>query len=364
MVIQHLEDDLIIFIMKMLNNMGKEKEMKGKVYFKVLMMVLSMILLFSYVSARTINLKFDGKKQFKIVQFTDLHYVNGDSRSQLVLDNIHSVLNAEKPDLVVLTGDIVTGGSDRRIGLREVLEAISSHKVPFAVTFGNHDAEGNLTRPELLLEAQTFPYNLSSTTKGITGVTNYILPVMSSTGDHKTAASLYVFDSNTYYFDKEISNYDNIHFDQIAWYRENSTKYTKENNNVPIPSIAFFHIPLPEYNYAIADKHGYWTGTRKEWGGESLINSGLFSSFLDMKDMMATFVGHDHDNDYAIYFHGVLLTYGRFSGCMSTYNNLIPSGGRVIILAEGAKKFRTYVRLCTGEVINDVEYPDYFLPRK
>jgi len=348
--------------MKMLNNINSNS-MKAKGMLRKLMTVL-LLITFCCVSAQTNKLRFDSNKQFKIVQFTDLHYVNGDNRSQLILDNIHAVLKAEKPELVVLTGDIVTGGGDRRIGLREVLEAISSHKVPFAVTFGNHDSEGNMTRLELLAEAQTFPYNLSGTTKGITGVTNYILPVLSSDGGNKPAALLYVFDSNTYYFDKEISEYDNIHFDQIAWYRENSMRYTKGNNNVPVPAIAFFHIPLPEYNYAIANKQGYWSGTRKEWGGESLINSGLFSSFLDMKDMMATFVGHDHDNDYAIYFHGILLTYGRFSGCNTTYNNLKPNGGRVIILSEGVRKFRTYVRLRTGEVINDVEYPDYFLPQK
>lgn len=48
---------------------------------------------------------------------------------------------------------------------------------------------------------------------------------------------------------------------------------------------------------------------------------------------MGTFVGHDHNNDYAVMYKEVLLAYGRYSGGNTVYNNLA-NGARVIILQE------------------------------
>ena len=58
------------------------------------------------------DLQFNSDKQFKIVQFTDTHFYLGGARSQEVLDNIKGIMETEKPDLVILTGDIVTGNGE------------------------------------------------------------------------------------------------------------------------------------------------------------------------------------------------------------------------------------------------------------
>ena len=49
----------------------------------------------------------DGK--LKIVQFTDVHWSNEDSDVR-VPQIMNAVLSAEKPDIIVFTGDVVTGG--------------------------------------------------------------------------------------------------------------------------------------------------------------------------------------------------------------------------------------------------------------
>lgn len=42
-----------------------------------------------------------------------------------------------------------------------------------------------------------------------------------------------------------------------------------------------------------------------------LLNTGMFAAMKEAGDVMGTFVGHDHDNDYSVMWHGILLAYGR-----------------------------------------------------
>jgi len=77
-------------------------------------------------------------------------------------------------------------------------------------------------------------------------------------------------------------------------------------------------------------------------------------------DVMGIFVGHDHDNDYSVMWHNILLAYGRFSGGNTEYNHL-PNGARIIVLKEGERSFDTYIRLRSGEVVNRSKYPDSYI---
>lgn len=316
--------------------------------------------LVSGIQAQT--LKFNANGKFKIVQFTDVHYIADDPRSTVAIERINEVLDAEKPDLVLFTGDVIYGKPAEK-SMRTVLEIASKRELPFAVTFGNHDNEQGLSREELLKIIQSIPYNLTSTTEGISGVTNFILPVKSADGK-KDAEILYVFDSHSYSKIEGVGGYDYIDFDQIQWYRDNSRKYTQANGGTVIPSLAFFHIALPEYRQAAADETAPFFGIRKEKACAPLLNSGLFVSLKEMGDVQGVFVGHDHDNDYAVMWQGILLAYGRYTGGDTVYNNL-PNGARVIELTEGEKGFRTWIRLKDNHVEQEVIFPESFLcPRK
>ena len=85
------------------------------------------------------ELKFRKNGEFKIVQFTDVHY-NGSRQSQVALSVVDSVLRHERPDLVVLTGDVLWGPPGKE-NLLTVLGRISQYDVPFVYEFGNHDSE-------------------------------------------------------------------------------------------------------------------------------------------------------------------------------------------------------------------------------
>lgn len=308
-------------------------------------------------NAQQQTLQFNKDGKFKIVQFTDVHYIYNDPRSDVSIERINQVLDMEKPDLVLFTGDVIYGKPAEE-GMRTVLNLVSKRKIPFAVTFGNHDNEQGLSREELLKIIQSVPFNLTQTTPGISGVTNFILPVKASDGK-RNATALYCIDSHSYSQIKGVNGYDYIKFDQIQWYRENSKKFTEENNGVPVSSYAFFHIALPEYNQAASSESAILYGIRKEKACAPQLNSGLFAAMKEMGDVRGVFVGHDHDDDYAVSWKGILLAYGRYTGGNTVYNHLT-NGARVIELDENANSFRTWIRLKEG-VVQQVTYPADFI---
>lgn len=306
------------------------------------------------------TLQFNKNKKFKIVQFTDVHWVPGNPASEEAAQRMNEILDAEKPDLVIYTGDVIYGKPASE-GLDRALQPTIERHIPFAVTWGNHDDEQDMTRKELSAYIQNKPGNLTGTVKGISGVTNFTLPLKSSDGK-RDAAVLYVFDSNAYSPLKNVKGYDWIKADQIEWYRKESESFTRNNNGTPLPALAFFHIPFPEYNEAAQDENALLIGTRKEKACSPVINTGLYATMLNAGDVMATFVGHDHVNDYVVNWNNILLCYGRFTGGNTVYHD-IPggNGARIIEMAEGERGFRTWIRLAKGKIVNEVNYPKDFV---
>ena len=166
-----------------------------------------MILLSLNVYAQKPVLKFRDHK-FKIVQFTDLHWVckrDYAERNDSTLTLMRDVIREEKPDLVVMTGDIIVSGGAAE-GWKQVVRPMEEAKVPFAVTFGNHDTEEDITKQQALEILQQSTYNLTFNADGaLSGAGNCSLPVMSDDGKEsfttwiRTLAGkelFYSFDSN------------------------------------------------------------------------------------------------------------------------------------------------------------------------
>ena len=142
------------------------------------------------------TLRFKADKTFKIVQFTDLHVKHQDPRSEITFERVKQVVADERPDLVILTGDVIFS-PPAADNLRNVLQTLVDLKVPFATVFGNHDDEQGATREELLQIAQSMPYCLTTDEEpALSGVGNYVLPVLASTGE-RPALTLYCIDSNS-----------------------------------------------------------------------------------------------------------------------------------------------------------------------
>ncbi|WP_320051878.1 metallophosphoesterase family protein [uncultured Acetobacteroides sp.] len=305
------------------------------------------------------ELRFGASRKFKIVQLTDLHIKWQDHRSDSAFACIRNVVEAEKPDLIMLTGDIIYS-SPATDNMRSVLQFVSSFKIPFALTFGNHDHEQGANNAELLQVVQGIPYCIVSTQRGISGEGNCALSVKSADGV-RDAAALYCFDSQAYTQLKPqgVDGYDHIRLDQLQWYINTSKRYARRNDHKPLPSLAFFHIPLPEFAEAAASQNTTLYGIHNEKVCAPALNSGLFAAMMEQGDVMGIFVGHDHDNDFAVNWYSILLAYGRFSGGNTVYNHL-SNGARVIELTEDKRTIHTWIRLRDGKVEQETVFPtDY-----
>lgn len=306
------------------------------------------------------ELRFNQNGKFKIVQFTDIHFKYENPASDIALERIIEVLEAENPDLVIFTGDVVYSKPGDK-PMKKVLQQVSDRKYPFVVTFGNHDDEQGLTRTQLYDLIRQIPYNLLPE-RGNTPSPDYVLTVKSSVNPAKDAALLYCMDSHAYSTLEDVKGYGWFTFEQVDWYRKQSAAFTAQNNNQPLPALAFFHIPLPEYSQAAEDQNAILRGTRMEKVCSPEINTGMFTAMKECGDVMGTFVGHDHDNDYAVMWKGILLAYGRFTGGNTEYNHL-PNGARVIELHEGSRTFTTWIHLKGNEIIDKYIYPDSFIKK-
>jgi hypothetical protein len=320
------------------------------------------ILTFGCMYGRSVELSFNKDGKFKIVQFTDIHYKTGSEGSDKAIQMMKKILDAEKPDLIAFTGDIITCAPQKQ-AWDEVLDVAIERKIPYAVVLGNHDDEHDWTRKQIFDYIAAKPYSFSQNgPESLKGSGNYILKIDDNA--KKTSALLYFFDSNGYNKVGNQEGYDWFGFDQVDWYRKSSRALTQAHDGLPYPALAFFHIPLHEYtllsdttkNYV---KNAPFFGVREEKECAGLLNTGMFAAMVESGDVMGTFVGHDHDNDYIGYLNGICLAYGRCTGVNSTYNK-IGFGARIIELRENSRTFETWIRDEQDRVLYKVVYPDSF----
>ncbi|KAK9466107.1 Metallo-dependent phosphatase-like protein [Lipomyces arxii] len=271
------------------------------------------------------RLRLNDQNKFKIIQLADLHFSTGVGRCLNVypedtakdcqadprtLAFINRVLDDERPDFAVLTGDEIFGDAspDAQSALLKATAPLIERKIPFAVTFGNHDDEGNLSRNDLMQIASQLPYSASQPGPEFAkGVGNYYLNVLANKEDH-AALTLYLLDTHKYSPNpKKMPGYNWIDESQleflVASYRQLSplrSEYTTpkmaSTSNKKHMSMAFFHIPLTEYR----NTSNPFVGSYREPSTAPKYNTGA-RSVLEEIGVSVVSVGHDHVNDFCMF---------------------------------------------------------------
>lgn len=299
---------------------------------------------------------------FTIAQFTDLHITGHGSDDRRTLACLDRVLEAERVDLAVFTGDLIAGGQAKDPGaaLRLAVSPVVARGLPLAVLWGNHDDEGSLDRKGLQALARRLPGCLSrDEAPGVKGQGNQVIRVAGADG--RPAAALHCFDSHAYatgmgsaYAPVLGSAYAWMGASQMDWHREECARLEGERPDWAraLPELAFFHIPLPQHRQAW--DLGARAGVRQEDECHGLRDEGFFDALAQAGHVLAAFCGHDHLNDYVALHQGLALGYGRASGHGAYGAAGYARGARLLRLREGRRDLETWLRLEDGRREQDL----------
>ena len=273
-------------------------------------------------------------EDFTVVLATDLHV---DTDTDLITKAFQMLVNhleAVKPDLLILTGDIIVTAC-QQIDCVQFARLMEELGIYWAFVFGNHEARAekefhkffmlkNLTRYEHCL-SKFGPSDLF-------GYGNFFVNVMKD--ENTVLKSFAFFDSGRdtteehlkeHNFPVDKMGYDFIKKGQIDWYLNHIDALKKQYGEVK--SMLFMHIPVPEYKEVMDfDENaepiptGYPTGKAEVLFGEmhesvgcSPHNSGLFEAAREV-GAEAFFAGHDHVNNFDAVYKGVHLVYVQAGG--------------------------------------------------
>lgn len=295
------------------------------------------------------SLQFKNRK-FKIMQIADVQETRTPNPDTIKL--IELATEKEKPDLVVFTGDQIQGYSATFLNnpyesakecIAAFLKPLTDKSIPFAVTFGNHDAQGGLGKKEQMEIYESFENFAVPEMRNGDDVGSYCLKVKSSDGEKQTMA-VYLIDSNA---KEKDGSYSPVRKEQIEWYKNARDKF-KEKSGDYLPSIVFQHIPVPEF-YEIINKVSPFTKgaiedfknhkhcffaldkamtDRGDFMGETpavpKVNTGELDALREKGDVFALFVGHDHNNSFYKEYKEITLGYTQGTG----FNTYGPGGKR------------------------------------
>jgi predicted MPP superfamily phosphohydrolase len=325
-----------------------------------------LIFIHSYIPKLTLSTS----GSFKILQVADIHFGNGETDKCVDINLtkypyscsslnstqfIKSIVDIENPDLIIYTGDnIDSKASNGIVALNSVFNL--RNQGPWAAILGNHDQESSLSRYQVMnyISSMTNSLAYSGTLDGrANGFGNYVISLMHP-NENTNLMNLYFLDSGDYNKKRTSDTrdlYDKIHISQIQWYDKISKKLngglvSLDTTRTPIPAIAFFHIPIPEYKTC---KFSNMTGSRLEEPVPPDTNSGFFSKLVERGDVRMVNVGHDHLNDFCgrcdVTDRQIWLCYGGGVG-YTTYGKVGHARRvRIINIEEFGKTIKTWKRL-------------------
>lgn len=304
----------------------------------------------------------DFHDDFKIMQLADLHLgIQGDVVGQL--NFIEKIIFEANPDLIVLTGDqfmlanttIVNSLFQRLNNVCDRLSNQNDHITKFAMTYGNHDLEGDYHRyyiNDVIKKFVTTSGNEKMHKKyaafidynddKLEGLTNYFIDLVDPSNKDDVKYRINIVDSNANHFTGIKYGYDVIHENQLEHMQMIYDTYPDKD----YIGLAYFHIPFEEFYTAkqqyetASDPSIYGQGEFKEGVSDPYMNNGSFEK-MRKANIHAYFVGHDHINHCDLLFNAessnidekAIFSYGVKSTTM-IYHDKVMLGYKLVNLKD------------------------------
>ena len=273
----------------------------------------------------SVTIKKKSDSEFKVLMFTDTHLKGDKELDNMTVSYMVNNIIEQNPDLVILGGDNVTYGFNkkRNVQLAELFESLG---VYWASVLGNHEGDGFLSydRENVIKLFSSYDFCLTKMGKSdVDGNGNCTINILNSDGSLKEV--FFLMDSGDYMTKEskieygvtdEGDVYDGVKTSQVEWYKEKHDELANEYGQ--FKSITVVHIPpyQVEKEYSETD---FLYGEKREGVCESGFDAGLFDAMKEKGSGQAIYFGHDHVNDFGVMNDGILLSYIQPSG-YSAYN--------------------------------------------
>ena len=288
----------------------------------------------------------------------DKNFWATDKMDERCYDYIRETVTATKPDLILLTGDIIYGEFDDNGSVwLGFIEFMDSMQIPWAPIFGNHDNESAKGVDWQCQQLKRSQYCLFDQKK-LTGNGNYSVAIAQG-GELKRV--FYMLDTNGCgaASAESISNGHTktsvgLGQDQIQWYTEEITALKAA---VPTVKISFaYHIQAAIFGKAY-EQYGFDQSVEEQninldlladtadtdfghigrrmknpWDEDFLIFNGMKSLGAD-----SIFVGHEHCNSASVVYEGVRFQFGQKTSEYDRFNYIHADGSIAAVNNGGGK---------------------------
>ena len=271
----------------------------------------------------TIRKKSDG--DFKVVMFTDTHLKGDKELDNITVTNMVKNIKEQKPDLVILGGDNVTYGFNKKRNT-QLAELFENLGVYWATVLGNHEGDGFMSydRENVIKLFSSYEHCLVKPGKAeVDGNGNCTINILNPDGSLKEV--FFLLDSGDH-MSQELKQqyavtdtddvYDGVKTSQVEWYKQKHDAIKDEYGK--FKSVAIVHIPpyRAEREY---DAQDFLYGEKREGVCESGFDSGFIDAIIEKGSTQAVYFGHDHVNNFGVMYENILLSYMQPSG-YSAYN--------------------------------------------
>jgi len=282
-----------------------------------------------YPNKPTLAFKQDGT--FKVTVFSDLHFgenpwdVWGPQQDANSTRLMKRVLGDEKPDYVVINGDLITGENTFKDNstklIDEIVAPLNAVKVPFSSTYGNHDNNVNITHVlELQREQQVAPLSYTRAAPpgvgGPGGPATYWVPVYSSPAARAPSLLLWFFDSQGGFKTDNTPMPDWVDATVATWIEDEVKLMNAAWGSTQRQHLIFTHIPPYEIKKLQANINNQSNpGLNADTMGDGSVQSSTpplsscqndcdqpfwntLTSQLGSENIVAIVSGHDHGNEW------------------------------------------------------------------
>ena len=260
-----------------------------------------------------------------------------------LFNDLREIINNVKPDLILLTGDMVYGGyDDKGTSFVELADFLDGYGIPWAPVFGNHENESQMGvdwQCDYLENCK----NCLFKQRTLTGNGNYSIGIVQG-GELKRV--IFMLDSNgcAVMSDESFSNGHSkktagFGDDQIEWYSGVAQKINKDFGDMKYTFA--FHIQLAAFEDAFYNTYGFVNGSERNergdlvspinidkradkqptdfgyigrnlkgpWDKDRTVYNGIKALGAD-----SILVGHEHCNSASVVYDGIRFQYGQKIG--------------------------------------------------